>query len=191
MNGRHVVLGIGNILNRDEGLGVRALDLLEHSLGSLPGVEYVDGGVMGLSLLPLVEECEHLLVLDAVDGGDDPGALIEMTAAEIRLFTGVKMSEHQITFQEVLGLAFIRDKLPPHLHLIGAQPEDLAIGLGLSQRVLATLPLVVARARAVLAEWGLAALPSDSTARLESAVASSPSPHSAPRREGEGIGRAH
>ena len=122
MNRRHVVLGIGNILNRDEGLGVRALDLLEEQVGLFADVEYVDGGVMGLSLLPLVEECEHLLILDAVDAGAAPGGLIEMSDSDIRLFTGVKMSEHQVTFQEVLGLAFIRGKLPPHLHLIGAQP---------------------------------------------------------------------
>jgi hydrogenase maturation protease len=155
--GRDVVLGIGNILNRDEGLGVGALAMLEDRIGDGEGVELIDGGVMGLSLLPLVEECRHLLVLDAVDAGCEPGGFVEMTGDEIRLFTGVKMSEHQITFQEVLGLAFIRDKFPRYLHLIGAQPDDLAIGLGLSDRVEATLPVIVDRAVAVLEEWGLLA----------------------------------
>lgn len=150
-----MVLGIGNILNRDEGLGVRALHILEKTLGPIPNVECVDGGVMGLSLLPLVEDCEHLLVLDAIDAGVAPGTFVEMTGSDIRLFTGVKMSEHQITFQEVLGLAFIRRKLPPNLHLLGAQPEDLAIGLEISDCVGAALPRIVERATAVLVEWGL------------------------------------
>lgn len=154
MSRRHVVLGIGNILNRDEGLGVRALDLLEEQVGPLADVEYVDGGVLGLSLLPLVEDCEHLLVLDAIDAGADPGTFVELDRDEIRLFTGVKMSEHQITFQEVLGLAFIREKLPPYLHLIGAQPADLAIGLEISDEIRDTFPTIVSRAAAVLRDWG-------------------------------------
>jgi hydrogenase maturation protease len=154
MSRRHVVLGIGNILNRDEGLGVRALDLLEEQVGPVADVEYVDGGVMGLSLLPLVEDCEHLLVLDAVDAGAEPGKFVEMNGEEIRLFTGIKMSEHQITFQEVLGLAFIRDKLPPYLHLLGAQPSDLTIGLEISDKISETLPRIVERAAAVIRDWG-------------------------------------
>jgi hydrogenase maturation protease len=154
MSQRHVVLGIGNILNRDEGLGVRALDLLEQQVGPVADVEYVDGGVMGLSLLPLVEDCEHLLVLDAIDAGAEPGTFVEMNGQEIRLFTGIKMSEHQITFQEVLGLAFIRDKLPPYLHLVGAQPADLTIGLEISDKITETLPQIVTRAAAVIRDWG-------------------------------------
>lgn len=159
MRGRHVVLGIGNILNRDEGLGVRALDLLTQQVGPVADVEYVDGGVMGLSLLPLVEECQHLLVLDAIDAGVEPGEFIEMSGPELRLFSGVKMSEHQITFQEVLGLAAIRDKLPPHLHLLGAQPTDVSIGLDISPGVAKTLPRIVGRAAAVLRDWGFAVPP--------------------------------
>lgn len=155
---RNVVLGLGNILNRDEGLGVRALGLLEERVGLVPGIEYVDGGVMGLTLLPLVEQCEHLLVLDAIDAGEEPGTFLEVTGDDIRLFTGVKMSEHQITFQEVLGLAFIREKLPSHLHLVGAQPADLAIGLEISDSVAGTLPLVAERAAEVLREWGFVVL---------------------------------
>ncbi len=67
--GRRVVLGLGNLLNRDEGLGVHALRELERRFDADPGVEIVDGGVLGLNLLPLVEACSHLLVLDAVDAG--------------------------------------------------------------------------------------------------------------------------
>lgn len=159
MTKRNVVLGLGNILNRDEGLGVRALGLLEEQAGPVPGVELIDGGVMGLTLLPLVEECDHLLVLDAIDAGAEPGTFLEMTGEDIRLFTGIKMSEHQITFQEVLGLAFIREKLPPQLHLIGAQPGDLSIGLGLGETVAGALPQIVARAVDVLRIWGFEVAP--------------------------------
>jgi hydrogenase maturation protease len=152
---RKMVLGLGNILNRDEGVGVHALRALEAQLGRPAGVEFVDGGVLGLNLLPLVEECSHLLILDAADAGQAPGTLVELERDEIPLYSGVKLSQHQVTFQEVLALAKIRDGLPPHLHLIGVQPSDLSIGLDLSPTVAATIPHLLERASAVLRGWGL------------------------------------
>jgi hydrogenase maturation protease len=160
LGGRRVVLGLGNLLNRDEGLGVHALRALEERLGGGggpggggPGVELVDGGTLGLNLLPLVEACSHLLVLDAVDAGRPPGTLVELTRDEIPLLTGVKLSEHQVSFQEVLGLASFRGRLPATLHLVGAQPQDLEIGLELSPVVAAAIPRIVDRAAEILAGW--------------------------------------
>ena len=155
---RKVILGLGNTLNSDEGLGVHALKLLEAQL-ALPtnGIEILDGGVLGLNLLPLVEEASHLLVLDAIDARQPPGTLIELRREDIPLYAGVKMSQHQVTFQEVLGLANIRGYLPPHLHMIGIQPADISIGVDLSPTVTTVLPQVVERAVAVLRAWHLIA----------------------------------
>ncbi len=152
---RKVVLGLGNILNRDEGMGVHAVKALEAQIGDLAGVEWVDGGVLGMNLLMLIEECSHLLVLDAADARQPPGTLIQLRREQIPLYAGIKMSQHQVTFQEVLGLANIRGKLPPHLHLIGIQPADLSIGLGLSPEVAAILPEMNEQALVILNQWGL------------------------------------
>ena len=152
---RKVVLGLGNLLNKDEGLGVQALKLLDARLGQQEQVELLDGGVLGLNLLMIVEECSHLLILDAVNAGKAPGTVVELRKEQIPLYAGVKMSQHQVTFQEVLGLANIRDKLPEHLHLVGVQPEDISIGLDLSDGIAAALPEVIDRACAVLQRWGL------------------------------------
>ncbi len=153
MSGRSVVLGVGNILNCDEGLGVHALRLLEERTGESAGVELIDGGVLGLSLLPLVEECGRLLVLDAIDRGEAPGTIIELDRDQIPLFAGVEMSQHQITLQEVLGLAAMRGNLPPVLRLVGMQPEDLSIGIEMSSAIEAALPAVVDRAAEILSDW--------------------------------------
>lgn len=150
---RMVVLGLGNILNCDEGLGVEALKLLDAQIGNQTKFELLDGGVLGLNLLMVVEECSHLLLLDAVDAKRAPGTVIELTKEQIPLYSGIKLSQHQVTFQEVLGLANIRGKLPEHLHLIGVQPADLSIGLGLSEVVEKALPNVISRARKVLETW--------------------------------------
>jgi hydrogenase maturation protease len=150
---RKIVLGLGNTLNTDEGLGVHALKELEKQLGVSEGWEFIDGGVLGLNLLPWVEEASHLLILDAVNARMQPGTVIEMTGDEIPMYTGIKMSDHQITFQEVLGLAKFRERLPAHLHLIGAQPVDLEIGVGLSPQIAAIIPELVRRAKERMADW--------------------------------------
>ena len=152
---RTVILGLGNLLYQDEGFGIHALQAMQEALPAPDTVEFVDGGVLGMNLLPLVEESSHLLVLDAVDAGQPPGAILELKGEQIPLFTAVKLSEHQVGFQEVLGLARFRGNLPASLHLIGVQPQDLGSGIGLSQAVAAALPEVVNRAMATLKAWQL------------------------------------
>lgn len=151
---RHVlVLGIGNILNTDEGVGVHAVRALQAKFGEPEGFALLDGGTLGLNLLPLVDDATHLLIMDAVDAGKPAGTIIELHGSEIPLFGGAKLSEHQLTFQEVLGLALLRRTLPEHLALLGVQPESLAIGVGMSPVVQGTLPALCNRAEALLAAW--------------------------------------
>lgn len=153
---RKVVMGLGNTLNCDEGLGVLALHLLDARLsGQPPELELLDGGVLGLNLLIIVEDCSHLLILDAVDAAKPPGTVIELAREEIPLYAGVRLSQHQLTFQEVLGLAQIRGHLPEHLHLIGVQPENLEIGLEISEVVRAAMPEVIDRSIKILKRWKL------------------------------------
>ena len=153
---RIVVMGLGNTLNCDEGLGVQALKELDAQLQSRPpDLELLDGGVLGLNLLMIVEECSHLLILDAVDADKAPGTVIELTKEEIPLYAGVRLSQHQTTFQEVLGLAKMRDHLPEHLHLIGIQPQNLEIGMEISAVVEQAIPEVTARAIQILKTWGI------------------------------------
>ncbi len=157
-NKRKVVLGLGNLIERDDGFGVRVAQALEAELGrelSEAGIELVDGGTLGLNLLPLVEDCSHLLVLDAVEAGAAPGALVELSKEQIPLFGGIKLSQHQVTFQEVLALAGLRGNLPERVHLIGVQPAVIASGLELSEAVEAQVPAAVERAVEVLREWGI------------------------------------
>jgi hydrogenase maturation protease len=152
---RKIILGLGNILNKDEGLGVHCLQPLRERLKDFPAIDILDGGVLGLDLLPLVESCSHLLILDAVDARKPPGTIVELGREEIPLFAQVKLSWHQVTFQEVLQFAGVRGRLPGHLHLVGAQPADISIGDGLSPEIEAVLPEIADRAMAILKEWRL------------------------------------
>ena len=162
---RKIVFGLGNTLNRDEGMGVHAVKALEHQINqrlernnvdkSAIDIEFLDGGVLGLNLLPWVEEASHLLILDAINANVKPGTLVEMKKEDILLYQGIKLSDHQVTFQEVLGLAKARKLLPENIYLIGAQPVDISIGVDLSPEIVEILPKMVDRADLVLQEWNL------------------------------------
>jgi hydrogenase maturation protease len=152
---RKVILGLGNLLQKDEGFGIQALNRLAEALPARQkdAFELVDGGVLGLNLLPLVDECSHLLVLDVIDAEKLPGTIIEMTGGEIPLYANIKLSEHQIGFQEVLGLAMLRGTFPEHLYLIGVQPADISTGMDLSPAVQAVLDGVVRRSIEIVQGW--------------------------------------
>jgi hydrogenase maturation protease len=151
-----VVLGIGNILNTDEGIGVHAIRALQEKYQDPQGFAIEDGGTLGLNLLPMVDDASHLLIVDAVDAGKSAGTIIRLQGEDIPLFGGAKLSEHQITFQEVLGLAMLRNTLPENLYLIGIQPADMSIGIGLSETTKTKMPEVLSAIEDVLREWGTA-----------------------------------
>ena len=150
---RKIVLGLGNTLQRDEGVGVYALKALAANSGDDTSFEFVDGGVLGFRLLPLIEEASHLLILDAVDVGTKPGTLVELSREEIPIYAGVKLSQHQVTFQEILGWASVRGRLPDNLYLLGVQPEDLSVGTTLSPVIQEKVGQIVNRADCLLRHW--------------------------------------
>lgn len=151
-----LVLGIGNLLWADEGLGIRTLEALQRQYRFGPCVRLLDGGTQGLYLLPYVEHCRCLLILDAVDFGLPAGTIRELEDAAVPAFLGAKkMSLHQTGFQEVLTLARLKGWEPQHLVLLGVQPQTLEdYGGSLSPLVKAQIPALVARALAQVEAWG-------------------------------------
>jgi hydrogenase maturation protease len=163
-----LVLGIGNLLWADEGLGVRAAEMLADRWALPEGVTVLDGGTQGLYLLPFVEEAEALLVFDAVDYGLPPGTLKIVRDAQVPSFLGArKMSLHQTGFQDVLATAELRGRAPAELTLIGVQPAELEdYGGGLTPEVDAVLPdAVAAGVEELAARWGIVATPCAAAAR--------------------------
>ncbi len=123
---RVVVMGLGNLLWADEGFGVRVAERLYAHYHWPEDVEIVDGGTQGLNLLGYVESASHLLILDAIDYGLEPGTLRTYAGERIPAYLSAKkMSLHQNSFSEVLALADIRGHLPAHIALVGLQPAML------------------------------------------------------------------
>ena len=123
---RVVVMGLGNLLWADEGFGVRVAERLYAHYHWPEYVEIVDGGTQGLNLLGYVESASHLLILDAIDYGLEPGTLRTYAGERIPAYLSAKkISLHQNSFSEVLALADIRGHLPAHIALVGLQPAML------------------------------------------------------------------
>lgn len=139
-----VVLGIGNILLTDDGVGVhvvRAL-LAEDDPGLPPGTELVEGGTGGLSLLPTVRDAGALVLVDAVDLNAEPGSVHVLTGDDLysRL---VRLSVHQVGASDLLAAARLIGGLPERVVLVGVQTASLATDLRLSPAVAAALPTAV------------------------------------------------
>lgn len=137
------IIGIGNTLYSDEGVGVHLLPQLNEALKDYDHVEIIEGATDGIKLLEPVEDAEYLIIVDAVNAGKQPGELITLRNREIPKYYGVKMSVHQVGFQEVLFAADLRGKLPKEMVLFGIQPASLELGLELSETVKENLPQLI------------------------------------------------
>ena len=96
-----------------------------------------------MSLLGPVEDTDYLIVIDAINAGKEGGSIIELRGDEIPAYYGVKMSIHQLGFQEVLLASKLREKYPKHIVMIGMQPTSLELGIGLSTTNEAQLPKLI------------------------------------------------
>ena len=149
-----LVIGLGNPLMADDGLGIAALELLRERWLLPETVRLVDGGTWGMNLLPLIEQAEQVLLLDAIDRGSPPGEVIVLERAELPRWLGIKLSPHQIGLSEVLALAELRGNLPPRLVAIGLQPGRVEMFSGLSPELESGLDQLLAAVKQQLIEWG-------------------------------------
>ena len=151
-----LVLGIGNLLWADEGFGVRCVETLDARWELPPGVRLLDGGTQGLYLVNDIVEAERVLVFDAIDFGDPPGALRVLEGDDVpRYAIAKKMSMHQTGFQDVLAAAELMGQSPREIVLIGVQPAQLEdFGGSLTPLVSARVDDAVAEAVLQLHRWG-------------------------------------
>jgi hydrogenase maturation protease len=122
---RITILGVGNILLTDEGVGVRVIEELERNFSFPSNVNLYDGGTGGLSLLSVIEKTDYLIVVDSVLGGEPPGTIIKFNFEDLPSGLTRKLSSHEIDMIEVLNVAQALGKRPPTV-IIGIQPKDIS-----------------------------------------------------------------
>jgi hydrogenase maturation protease len=140
------IIGIGNPLMGDDGIGIAAVSALEKE-GVPEGVEIIDGGTGGLTLLTLMEGAKKVILVDAVETGREPGTILRLAGEDLEPETSASsLSLHSSGLPEVLALGRALGTLPP-LILFGVQPDSVEVRLGLSELVAAALPPLLALIR--------------------------------------------
>lgn len=148
-----LVLGVGNLLLSDEGVGLRVAERLMASFELPPTVRVLDGGTLGMDLLYHLEGITNLLVIDAVETGKEPGTLIRLENDQVPAFLSIKISPHQIGVPDMLFAAKLKEMYPENVVLLGVQPADLGVGLELSPEVGEQVDVLVEQAIEQLIAW--------------------------------------
>ncbi|MBI2087324.1 MAG: HyaD/HybD family hydrogenase maturation endopeptidase [Deltaproteobacteria bacterium] len=153
---RVLVLGVGNTLMRDDGVGVWAVGALAEAYDVPAHVRVMDGGVAGLRLLSEIARAEFLLIVDAVKGGGNPGSICRLDPKALPARPGPFFSAHEVGIAELLSALELMGKLPK-TRIIGVEPlETETVGLELTEPLRAALPSVVAAVVEELSGLGVA-----------------------------------
>jgi hydrogenase maturation protease len=150
-----VILGIGNTLLSDEGVGVHAADALRAAYALPENIEVIDGGTAGMELLDPLCGVDLLVVLDAVKAKRAPGTVVTLRGKEVPVFFRSKLSPHQVSICDVLASLEFTGDAPKELVLIGCEPLSLELGTELTPTVAEKVPEMVAAVVAQLAARGI------------------------------------
>jgi hydrogenase maturation protease len=147
-----VVIGVGNTILSDEGVGVHAARMLQSDQRVPPGVTILDGGTIGLELIPYASNATHVLLLDAMDSQSAPGTLARMEGKDL-LGTTAGRSVHQLGVVDLIAALFLTSTHRQDIVVLGVQPANTDWGTALSPKIHAALAPLVDAALAQLELW--------------------------------------
>jgi hydrogenase maturation protease len=150
-----VVLGVGNILLSDEAIGVRVIENLQQNYHFPAEIELVDGGTAGMELLEFMANKEHVIIVDAVLTGGEPGEHIILKDEKVPTFFNNKISPHQLGLSDLLSALKFTGESPAHVTLIGAVPESVEPGVQMTARITKLLPQLTQQVIGELAAIGI------------------------------------
>ena len=127
-----LILGLGNILLSDEGVGVRLVETLADRYTLPEGVEVLDGGTSGMELLDAIANRDSLIVCDAINADAEPGAILCLRDDDIPALFRQRLSPHQLGLADLLATLTLSGEAPAKMTLIGIVPADLSLSLELS-----------------------------------------------------------
>jgi hydrogenase maturation protease len=140
-----LILGLGNVLLEDDGIGAVAVAMLLDGYDAPPGVHVLDGGTLGLSLLPYLDAADAVILVDAVRSDDRPGSLVRLTGEDVAPAVATRLSPHQVGVADLLEGARWVGRYPRQVVLLGLVPESMNLAVGLSPDVRSALPALVER----------------------------------------------
>lgn len=140
---RILVLGVGNILFTDEGIGVRCIERMQQDFAFSDNVTLMDGGTMGTKLMGPILESDYLIVCDAVLCGDEPGSVYRLMGEDLRKSLAFRDSMHQTDLVDTLGMCELVGNRPEAV-VIGMEPSDYhTMALELSETASRSMPVMI------------------------------------------------
>jgi len=149
------ILGLGNILMTDEGVGVHTVKEFEARYSLPEHVEVVDGGAAGLDLIPFIDGREKVLMVDAVNFDQDPGYINVLENEQIPVRISEKASMHHLGLMDVLSIVRMSGNLPKELCLIGIQPKSLELGIDMTPEIWDKKDILIEEVVRKLREWNI------------------------------------
>ena len=147
-----LVVGLGNLVHADDGVGVHAIQKLALDTRVPPGVVLLDGGTQGLGLLHHISGVRRLAVVDAINAGKPAGTLLRFEGRALAGLPG-KASVHQLGFADLMIALELLGETPPETVVFGVQPESTEWGAELTECVAKALPRLVDTVIAQLECW--------------------------------------
>ena len=138
-----LILGLGNVLLEDDGVGAAAVALLLERYSAPAGVRVLDGGTLGLTLLPYLQSADALILVDAVRTDAPSGTLVRLSGDDVAPAVATRLSPHQVGVADLLDGARSLGSYPRRVVLLGLVPESMELAVGLSARVRPALPALV------------------------------------------------
>lgn len=149
-----LVLGVGNTILTDEGVGPWVVDRLAELNPDLPGVTWMDGGTLSFSIAASVEDADYLIVVDATNLKSEPGTVRVFEDAEMdRILSQHGRSVHEVGLMDLMNMARFAGLVPRRRALVGIQPEIVDWGTAPSPRVAAAVPEAARAVAALIKEW--------------------------------------
>jgi len=148
-----LVMGVGNTLLQDDGIGVHVTESLKASY-STQDINILDGGTIGLSLLPEIEDADAVIIIDASEIGERPGSMRIFRNAEIdQQLSGKKRTVHEVAVSDLFSAAAIRGRCPAERALIAIQPGSTELGLEMTADVQAAVPGACEAINSITHKW--------------------------------------
>jgi hydrogenase maturation protease len=140
-----LILGLGNLLCEDDGVGAVAVARLQHEFDVPDGVVALDGGTLGLSLLSYFLRARTVILVDAVRADSAPGSIVRLEGDDVAPAVMNRLSVHQVGVADLLDGARLLDAYPEHIVLLGVVPETIGLGFGCSPAIQAAVPGLIDR----------------------------------------------
>ena len=154
MNKKVVVLGLGNTLQTDEGIGVHVVNYLKKH-NHLTNAEFIDGGTMSFNLVEPIAQADQLIVVDTAELNSLPGSVKVFEGIEMDAFiaNGRKSSAHEVGLKDALSIALLEGRLPGHRALVGIQPLKFGWGNQPTQAVADAIPKACRKVFEISQNW--------------------------------------